>query len=108
LEALEKCAEGEEFKLPTPKSRSIPGPCGAVMNVLRSNTKGPLTTAELFAEVETRYPGALRSKTHLKTKILMQALKNKVVKTRLPGAAFLDRWILREQGETRSRFARRR
>lgn len=108
LEALANCAEGEEFKLPPPQPRTLPGPCGAVMNVLRDNTKGPLKTAEIFAECEERYPGALRSKAHLKQKILMRALKNKVLKARLPGAPHLDRWTLRDPGETRSRFALRR
>ena len=83
---------------------ALPGPCGAVMNVLRKS--GPLKTQELFDAVEAEYPGAVRSKTHLKQKILKSALVHKVLKVQLPDANVKNRWKLRPKGEERRRLGR--
>ena len=96
--------EGKPFEVPKPEPRTVPGPCGAVMNVLRE--RGPLKTDELFDAVEARYPGVVRSKTHLKQKILKSALVNKVMKVKLPDADRKNRWAVRRPGQIRMRIAR--
>ena len=90
--------------MPTPEARMMPGPCGAVMNVLTE--RGPLKTAELYEAVEARYPGVVTSKTHLKQHILKRALANKLMKVRLQDAKHKDRWALRRPGQVRMRIAR--
>jgi len=103
-EALAAAAEGKPFEIPEPKPQTVPGPCGAVMNVLKENR--PLTSAELFAAVEEKYPGVVKSKTHLKQKIMKVALVNKVMKVRVAGADVQDRWCIKRKGQTRMRIAR--
>ena len=98
-------AEGGEFEIPKAEPQAIPGPCGAVMNVLRKS--GPLKTQELYDAVEAEYPGAVRSKTHLKQKILKSALVHKVLKVQLPDANVKNRWTLRPKGVERMKTARR-
>lgn len=103
--ALAAAAEGGEFEIPKAEPQAIPGPCGAVMNVLRKS--GPLKTQELYDAVEAEYPGAVRSKTHLKQKILKSALVHKVLKVQLPDANVKNRWTLRPKGVERMKTARR-
>lgn len=102
--ALSEAALGNEFVIPEPELRDSPGPCGAVMNVLTESS--PLTTSEIFEAVEARYPGVLRSKTHLKQHILKKALVNKLMKVQVEDARFKDRWQLRKPGQIRMRIAR--
>lgn len=103
-EALASAAGGGEFVVPTAEPQVMPGACGAVLNVLREG--GPLKTQELFDAVEARYPGVVRSKTHLKQKILKSALVNKVMKVKLPDADRKNRWAVRRPGQIRMRIAR--
>jgi hypothetical protein len=102
--ALEAAARGEEFAIPSPAPESTPGPCGAVMNILTE--RGPLRTGELYDAVEARYPGVLRSKTHMKQNILKDALVNKLMKVRLADADHKDRWAIRKPGQVRMAIAR--
>jgi hypothetical protein len=104
--ALEAAKQGGEFVLPKPEDRPLPGPCGAVMNVLRES--GPLTTGELFDAVEARYAGVLRSKRYLKANILQDALVKQVIKVRLDEThRFKDRWSVRRKGQIRMAIGRR-
>ena len=105
MQALAQAAAGGEFALPKPEPRTMPGPCGAVMNVLTET--GPLLTSELFDKVEARYPGVVGSKTHLKQHILKRALVNKLMKVKLPGSKHKDRWAIRRPEQIRMRIARR-
>ena len=102
--ALDEAAAGGPFELPKPQRLALPGPCGAVMNVLTEH--GPLKTQELFDMVVAQYPGVLRSKTHLKENILKSALVNKVIKVRMLDAKMKDRWAIRRPGQTRMKIAR--
>ena len=102
--ALARAAQGEPFEIEKAQRRAMPGPCGAVMNVLRRSE--PLKLAELYDAVEQRYPGVLRSRNHLKTKILRVALVNKIMKVKLPTGTFKDRWTLRKKGQVRLKIAR--
>ena len=85
----------------------MPGPCGAVMNVLR-DSPFPLKTAEILAAVQERYPGVIQNKTHLKRGVLMDALVHKLMRVALDGrGTYRDRWRLREKGEIRMAMARK-
>jgi hypothetical protein len=79
--ALEACRAGGEFVVPPPEVTSIPGPCGAVMNVLR--VYGPQETKPLFTLCEKHYPGAVKSLHHLRKRICNDALRNRLIKVRL-------------------------
>ena len=103
-QALAQAASGGEFVVPAPETRSMPGPCGAVMNVLSEG--GPLKTSELYEAVEKKYPGVVVSKTHLKEHILKRALVNKLVKVQLDDSKFKDRWAVRRPGQVRMKIAR--
>ena len=76
--ALEVSARGGEFVLPAPGPQAMPGPCGAVMTVLTEH--GPMTTSNMFDAITKRFPGVMKSKTHLKQAILKRALVNKLMK----------------------------
>ena len=102
--ALAQAAAGGAFEVPKPEPRDLPGPCGAVMNVLTE--RGPLTSGELYEAVEARYPGVTLSKTHLKQHILKRALANKLMKVQLGDAKHKDRWALRKPGQIRMKIAR--
>ena len=102
--ALDSAARGGEFVLPKPEPRTMPGPCGAVMIVL--GLRGPLTTSELFDALNERFPGVVKSKTHLKQRILKRALVNKLLKVRVDGGKFKDRWAVRRKGQLRMGIAR--
>jgi len=103
-QALAASMQGEPFAVPKPEARNMPGPCGAVMNVLRE--RGPMRTQALFDAVQEQYPGVLRSKTHLKQKILKSALVNQLMKVQMPDADVKDRWAIRRDGQIRMRIAR--
>lgn len=79
--ALDATREGSDFVIPRPEKMDVPGPCGAVMNVLR--LLGPLRTDELWEAVSQRYPGVVSSKNHLKKHVLRDHLRNKLVKVNL-------------------------
>ena len=102
--ALESAARGGEFVLPPPEPRTTPGPCAAVMIVL--GLRGPLTTNELFEALGERFPGVMKSKTHLKQRILKRALVHKLLKVRVDGAKFKDHWAVRRKGQIRMGIAR--
>lgn len=78
LAALELAKAGEEFELPKAQPVEIPGPCGAVMNLLRE--RGPLTTEAMWAALEERYPGVVKSRQHLEDQVLGEHLRNKLIK----------------------------
>ena len=103
-QALAACAEGHPFEMPKAQLRAVPGPGGAVMNVLRE--LGPIRTDPLYDAVQERYPGVLRSKRHLKKMILERTLVNSVQKIRHGGSDFKDHWAVRYVGQTRMRIAR--
>ena len=104
-QALDAAREGDEFEVPTPAPTEMPGPCGAVMNVLRET--GPIKVADLYRTVEERYPGAVKSRTHMKRSILMGALVNKVMMVRPDEhSRFKDHWAVRKRGQVRMALAR--
>uniref|UniRef100_A0A7S3BTT8 Uncharacterized protein n=1 Tax=Haptolina ericina TaxID=156174 RepID=A0A7S3BTT8_9EUKA len=102
--ALEACRAGGEFVVPPPEVTSIPGPCGAVMNVLR--VYGPQETKPLFTLCEKHYPGAVKSLHHLRKRICNDALRNRLIKIRSEGRGFKKLWAIRKPGQIRSRVAR--
>mmetsp|Transcript_62460 Transcript_62460/g.103908 ORF Transcript_62460/g.103908 Transcript_62460/m.103908 type:complete len:177 (+) Transcript_62460:15-545(+) len=105
--ALAAAARGEDFVIPVAEPRLIPGPVGAVMNVLRD--MGPQTTEAIFKAVEQRYPGAVKSQSHLKSKILAVQLVNKVMKVRATeDAKYKDHWAIRRRGQVRMKSARKK
>ena len=68
---------------------------------------GPLTSTELYAEVEKKYPGVARSMNHLKKRIMSDALVNKVMKIRHNGSKFKEYWAPKRPGQVRMTIARR-
>ena len=79
--AVEACARGEEFKVPKPELSATPGACGAIMNILRENG-GPMLSAEIMAVSNERWPGVIKSRTHLK-QVCMNGLINKARPARI-------------------------
>ena len=105
--ALDSARAGGEFVMPLPEPATLPGPCGAVMNVLRDT--GMQTTNRLYELVQDRYPGVVPHKKHLKRRVLMDALRNKVIKVRAtPEARFKDHWAVRRHGQIRAASSRRK
>jgi len=102
--ALEACGRGEEFKAPKPELSATPGACGAIMNILRENG-GPMLPAEILAEAQERWPGVIKSGTHLK-QVCMNGLINKLSRVRHNDSEFREYWILRPKGQIRLRKAR--
>eukprot|EP00967_Tisochrysis_lutea_P061138 scaffold78320_cov40-Tisochrysis_lutea.AAC.1 len=74
--ALDGARAGGKFVIPEAEPRMIPGPCGAVMTILRD--VGPKTSSELWSLLQERFPGVIRHKRHMKRNVLMSALRNKV------------------------------
>ena len=105
LAALEVARTGGEFVVKPLEPSTVPGPCFAVMSTLKD--KGPLQTKELFAAVEEKYPGALKSVNHLKQKVLKSALVNKVMRVRQNGSIHKIYWSPRKKGQIRMTIARR-
>ena len=100
-QAVQDAVNGNPFQLPQAQRQPMPGPVGAVMNVLRDT--GAKTTYDLFDIVNQRYPGVLRSVTHLREKILKNALCNKVIKVRAsPDSQFKDHWAIRRRGQPKT------
>jgi hypothetical protein len=73
--ALDVARAGGEFVLPEAQPSAQPGPCGAVMTILRD--VGPKTSSELWELLQERFPGVIRYKRNMKRDVLMAALKNK-------------------------------
>ena len=88
--------------------RTMPGPCGAVMNILREKGEPGLTLQQLMQEVEARgyVPEVIKSKSYLKNNILYSALVNKLMKVRPEGSKFKDHWSIRRPGQVRMGRAR--
>ena len=88
--------------------RTMPGPCGAVMNILREKGEPGLTLQQLMQEVEARgyVPDVIKSKSYLKNNILYSALVNKLMKVRPEGSKFKDHWSIRRPGQVRMGRAR--
>ena len=101
---LEAAAAGGEFAVPAAEQCEAPGPCAAVMITLAQ--RGPLRTSALFDAIEERWPGTVRSRTHLKQRILKRALVNKLMKVRDDGGKFKDCWAPRKGGQVRGGSAR--
>ena len=70
--------------IPEPEVVRVPGPSGAVLNVLRR--EGALTTQQLWEKVSERYPGVIGTKAFMKRRILKEALINRLVKVRARSA----------------------
>lgn len=106
--ALEVARLGGEFVYPTRADApsTLPGPCYAVTSTLEEVGE-PLTTKELFAAVEEKWPGALNSVHHLKHKVLKKALVNNVVKVRYKDSTYKQYWAMRKPGQIRMTIARR-
>ena len=90
------------------RPRTMPGPCGAVMNILREKGEPGLTLQQLMQEVEARgyVPDVIKSKSYLKNNILYSALVNKLMKVRPEGSKFKDHWSIRRKGQVRMGRAR--
>lgn len=107
MAALSRAAEGQAFEVAKAEDSAMPGPCGAVMNVLKESPV-PLKTDEILAACEERYPGVIKDKTHLKRSILMDALVHKLMRVALDGrGSFRNRWRLRRKGELRMAMSRK-
>ncbi|KAL3922750.1 MAG: hypothetical protein SGPRY_004450 [Prymnesium sp.] len=115
LAALELAKAGEEFELPKAQPVEIPGPCGAVMNLLRE--RGPLTTEAMWAALEERYPGVVKSRQHLEDQVLGEHLRNKLIKVsplchalivKIEGSLSKDHWSFRKAKQPRMKSARER
>ena len=103
-QALEACARGEEFHMPEPELVDMPGPCGAVMQVLED--RGPLQFEPLFQEINERYPGVLSTPEKFKQKILLGALVHKLMLVRHGDSIYKDSWALKKPGQIRMSAAR--
>jgi len=73
--ALDVARAGGEFVFPVAQPSTQPGPCGAVMTILRDT--GPKTSSELWELLQERFPGVIQHKRNMKRDVLMAALKNK-------------------------------
>jgi len=87
--ALDVCRAGGEFVIPEALPQTMPGPCGAIMTVLRD--VGPKTAKDLWKLVSERFPGVIPHKHHMKADILKKALKNKVRRICFAARQPLDR-----------------
>lgn len=104
-DAIKAVLNGEPFNIAEPQRAAMPGAAGACMNVLRDT--GPKTTQQLLKLVAERYPGVVRSTSHLKL-VLKDNLFNKVIKVRAGDSTYKDHWALRRQGQARAEHPHRR
>ena len=104
--ALEAARLGEPFVLEPAERREQPGACFAVMTILKESGT-PLTSRQLRASVEERYPGLIHSLNHLKRNIMQSALVNHVMKVRHNGSVHKEYWSPRRAGQIRMTIARR-
>ena len=104
--ALEAARRGEPFVIEQAQQREQPGACFAVMSTLKE-TGTPLTSRQLYASVEQRYPGVLKSLNHLKRNIMQSALVNHVMRVRHNGSVHREYWSPRRTGQIRMTIARR-
>jgi len=102
--AWDACRRGEPFEMPDPPLALFPGPCGAVMNILRD--VGPCTVLRLWDLCQTRYPGVVKSKVHLRDEILQRRLVHKLMRVRANGSDCKDHWSFRKKGQIRMAIAR--
>ena len=103
-DAINAVLNGDPFNIAEPQRAAMPGAAGACMNVLRDT--GPKTTQQLLNLVAERYPGVVRSTSHLKL-VLKDNLFNKVIKVRAGDSTYKDHWALRRRGQARAEHPHR-
>jgi len=107
MQALERARHGEPFVVEQAAPREMPGPVYAVMTTLREAGE-PLDSRALYAAVDARWPGVVKSLNHLKRNILQVALVNRVMRVRHNGSRHKRFWSLRREGQIRMTIARRK